>query len=126
MRYPTLALDLVRRATRRLMVFQSMTLPGEVRDVVPPDVPLNRRELMLQEAWPKMAFVEHRVADDESNWWVPNTSCVEALLRSAGFEVLSRPEHEFYVCKPVLVPAESSRDLARITTISAARDCSGP
>ncbi|WP_116809162.1 TIGR04290 family methyltransferase [Steroidobacter cummioxidans] len=126
LRYPALALDLVRRATQRLMVFQSMTLPGDVRDVVPQDVPLNRRELMLDEAWPKMAFVEHRVADDDSNWWVPNASCVEALLRSAGFEVMSRPEHEFYVCRPVPVPAESSRDLARITTTSAVRDCSGP
>ncbi len=114
LRYPTLALDLVRRATRRLMVFQSMTLPGEARGALPADVPLNRRELMLDEAWPKMAFVEHRVADDDSNWWVPNAACVEGLLRSAGFEVLSRPEHEFYVCRPVSIPEESSRDLARI------------
>jgi len=126
LRYPTLALDLVRRAVRRLMAFQSMTMPGAERDVVPPDVPLHRRELMLEEAWPKMAFVEHRVADDESNWWVPNASCVEALLRSAGFEVLARPEHEFYICGPVPVPEESRRDLARITTISTARGCNGP
>jgi tRNA (mo5U34)-methyltransferase len=126
LRYPTLALDLVRRAVQRLMVFQSMTMPGVERDVVPPDVPLNRRELMLEEAWPKMAFVEHRVADDESNWWVPNASCVEALLRSAGFAVVARPEHEFYVCRPVPVPEESSRDLARITTISTGRGCNGP
>jgi tRNA (mo5U34)-methyltransferase len=120
LRYPTLALDLVRRATRRLMVFQSMTLPGAVREEVPRDVPLNRRELMLDEAWPKMAFVEHRVADDDSNWWVPNASCVEALLRSAGFEVIARPEHEFYVCRPVSIPERSSRELTRITTLSTA------
>jgi len=121
LRYPTLALDLVRRATQRLMVFQSMTMPGEMRDDAPPDVPLNRRELLLAADWPKMAFVEHRLADDPSNWWVPNATCVEALLRSAGFEVISRPEHEFYVCRPVAVPEESSRDLTRITTISTAR-----
>lgn len=126
LRYPTLALDLVRRATQRLMVFQSMTLPGPPPDRTPPDVPLNRRELMLDESWPKMAFVEHRVADDESNWWVPNASCVEALLRSSGFEVIARPEHEFYVCRPAPVPEASTRDLARITTISTGRDCNGP
>jgi hypothetical protein len=40
--------------------------------------------------------------------------CVEALLRSAGFEVISRPEHEFYVCRPVPVPKESRRDLAQV------------
>lgn len=114
LRYPTLALDLVRRVTDRLMVFQSMTMPGEPHDIAPPDVPLNRRELLLEEAWPKMAFVEHRVADDDSNWWVPNASCVEALLRSSGFEVVRRPEHEFYICEPVQVPEESTRDLVRI------------
>lgn len=114
LRYPTLALDLVRRVTDRLMVFQSMTMPGEPREVAPADLPLNRRDLMLADAWPKMAFVEHRVAQDDSNWWVPNASCVEALLRSAGFRVLSRPEHEFYVCEPIHVPKASTRDLARV------------
>ena len=108
------------------MGFQSMTMPGAMREATPPDVPLNRREVMLDESWPKMAFVEHRVADDESNWWVPNASCVEALLRSAGFEVIARPEHEFYVCRPVPVPEASTRDIARITAISTARDYNGP
>jgi tRNA (mo5U34)-methyltransferase len=114
LRYPTLALDLVRRATGRLMVFQSMTMPGESQEPTPLDLPLHRRDEMLRESWPKMALVEHRVADDDSNWWVPNAPCVEALLRSAGFEVLSRPEHEFYVCCPVAVPEQSGRDLAHL------------
>ena len=118
LRYPTLALDLVRRAVRRLLVFQSMTMPGEPRGMVPTDVSLEERHLMLDAAWPKMAFVEHRVEDDDSNWWVPNASCVEALLRSAGFRVSARPEHEFYVCQPVDVPKASTRDLARIAAVT--------
>lgn len=47
--------------------------------------------------------------------------CVEALLRSAGFEVISRPEHEFYVCRPVPVPKESRRDLAQVQAAMTAR-----
>jgi hypothetical protein len=47
-----------------------------------------------------MAFIEHCVAGGESNWCVPNSAGVEALLRSAGFEVLLHPEHESYVCIP--------------------------
>jgi tRNA (mo5U34)-methyltransferase len=117
LRYPTLALDLVRRATSRLMVFQSMTMPGEPREPVPADLPLHRREQMLSEAWPKMAFVEHQVAQDDSNWWVPNAACVEAMLRSAGFEVLSRPEHEFYVCRPVTIAEASRRDLENLQAL---------
>jgi tRNA (mo5U34)-methyltransferase len=120
LRYPMLALDLVRRVTNRLMVFQSMTMPGDAPDQAPPDLPLNCREEMRGDGWPKMAFVEHRVAADDSNWWVPNANCVEAILRSAGFEVVARPEHEFYVCRPVPVPAESGRDLAQMRAAIAA------
>jgi tRNA (mo5U34)-methyltransferase len=114
LRYPTLALDLVRSVTGRMMVFQSMTLPGESQQATPPDLPMEQREEMLQGYWPKMAFVEHRVENDESNWWVPNAMCVEALLRSSGFEVASRPEHEFYMCRPVEIPKQSRRDLAQV------------
>jgi len=101
LRYPLLALDLVRRATKKLLVFQTMTMPGlEVSDA-PPDLPLNARDEMLDAGWPKMAFIEHRVADDPTNWWAPNHACVEAVLRSSGFRVVARPEHEFYFCEPV-------------------------
>jgi tRNA (mo5U34)-methyltransferase len=101
LRYPALALDLVRRATGRLMMFQSMTMPGHAMADIPRSVPLDRRELLLQEGWPKMAFVEHRLAEDPTNQWVPNAACVEALLRSAKFEIVAQPEHEFYLCRPV-------------------------
>jgi tRNA (mo5U34)-methyltransferase len=114
LRYPTLALDLVRSVTGRMMVFQSMTMPGESQRATPADLPMERREEMLGDYWPKMAFVEHRVENDASNWWVPNAMCVEALLRSSGFEVISRPEHEFYMCRPVDIPKESRRDLAQV------------
>ncbi len=114
LRYPTLALDLVRGVTARMMVFQSMTMPGESQRATPPDLAMDQREQMLEDHWPRMAFVEHRVENDASNWWVPNAMCVEALLRSSGFEVISRPEHEFYVCRPVDVPKESRRDLAQV------------
>ncbi len=38
--------------------------------------------------------------NDPTNWWAPNHAAVEALLRSAGMRVLSRPGHEIYVCEP--------------------------
>jgi tRNA (mo5U34)-methyltransferase len=45
-----------------------------------------------------MQFIEHRFADDPTNWWVPNAACAEAMLRNAGFEILSRPEEEVWLC----------------------------
>jgi hypothetical protein len=32
---------------------------------------------------------------------VPNSACVEALARSAGLEVVERPGHEIYLCRPL-------------------------
>lgn len=115
LRYPTLALDLVRRATRRLMMFQSMTMPGRDTVVPPPDLSLDERERLQEPGWPKMAFIERRVAGDATNWWAPNHACVEALLRSAGFRVVDRPEHEFYLCEPTADPRHLDlRELERV------------
>jgi tRNA (mo5U34)-methyltransferase len=47
-----------------------------------------------------MAFIEHALEDDPTNWWAPNHACVEAMARSAGFRVVARPGHEIYVCEP--------------------------
>ncbi len=115
LRYPTLALDIVRRLTKRLMMFQTMTMPGEEVHDPPVDLPLDERTEFLEPGWPKMAFIEHRVAGDATNWWAPNHACVEALLRSTNFEVIDRPEHEFYLCRPV--PGEAPADLDRILEI---------
>jgi len=46
-----------------------------------------------------MHFIEHRYSGDPTNWWIPNRACTEAMLRSAGFDVLARPEEEVYVCR---------------------------
>jgi tRNA (mo5U34)-methyltransferase len=100
LRYPLLALDIVAERVQRLLVLQTLTLPGD--DVVsqPANVPFRRRALLTQPGWPKMAFVEHELADDPTNWWVPNHAAVLAMARSAGLEVIDRPGHEIYVCRP--------------------------
>jgi tRNA (mo5U34)-methyltransferase len=44
-------------------------------------------------------FIEHSYAGDPTNWWVPNRACVEAMLRSAGFDIVERAEEEVFVCR---------------------------
>ncbi len=100
LRYPLLGLDIVARKVRRRMVFQTLTMPGEEVCQPPADLPIDGREAMLAPGWPKMAFIERRVAGDPTNWWAPNHAAVEAMLRSAGLAVLARPGHEIYVCEP--------------------------
>ena len=100
LRYPLLGLDIVARRVRRLMVFQTLTMPGEEVHDTPADLDINGRETLLDPGWPKMAFLEHRLAADPTNWWAPNHAGVEAMLRSAGLKVAGRPGHEIYLCEP--------------------------
>jgi tRNA (mo5U34)-methyltransferase len=100
LRYPLLALDLVARTARRLLVLQTLTMPGNERVNPPRDLPIEERERLLEPGWPKMAFVEHRLAGDETNWWAPNAAGVEAMARSAGLEVVERVGHEIWLCRP--------------------------
>jgi len=100
LRYPLLALDLLARRTRRLMVFQTLTMPGATVYEDTADHPITHREPLLDPGWPKMAFIEHRFSGDATNWWVANHAGVEAMLRSSGLRVVQRPAHEIYFCEP--------------------------
>lgn len=100
LRYPLLALDLLAARTRRLMMFQTLTLPGMRVRPDTADCPIEDRTPLLESGWPKMAFIEHRLAGDPTNWWAANHAGVEAMLRSSGLQVLERPGHEMYLCAP--------------------------
>ncbi|MBB4125947.1 tRNA (mo5U34)-methyltransferase [Xanthomonas translucens] len=104
LRHPLLALDIVRRLTRRCLVLQTMTMPGDEVYPAPRDIDMVERGLMRAPGWPTMAFIEHRLADDPTNWWAPNHACVEAMLRSAGFAVDGRIAEETYLCRPLQLP----------------------
>ncbi|HEY1235161.1 MAG TPA: TIGR04290 family methyltransferase [Candidatus Binatia bacterium] len=118
LRYPFLALNIVARKVKRLMVFQTLTIPGKLMNGASSDPSLEEREILLDEKWPKMAFIEGRLAQDPTNWWVPNASCVEALLRSSGLDVVANPAHEIYLCKPAVTdPFEVSADQSELSKV---------
>ena len=100
LRHPLLALDLVREhVVRDLMVFQSMQRGSA--DIAPlePNYPFWDEALFDRPDFPKLHFIEHRYAEDPTNWWIPNAACAEAMLRSAGFIIVAHPEDEVYVCR---------------------------
>jgi tRNA (mo5U34)-methyltransferase len=97
LRYPVLALDLVVEKTRDLLVFQTLTTPDDDVAEQPEDLDIGDRDRLLEAGWPRMTFVEHRLAGDPTNWWVPNAAAVEALLRTAGVDVIARPGHEIWL-----------------------------
>ena len=99
LRYPLLGLDIVTRKVKRLMVLQTLTMPGnEVQ--YQPDHSINERDALLDPGWPKGAFIESSFAGDPTNWWIFNHAGVEALLRSAGMRITGYPGHEIYLCEP--------------------------
>ena len=101
LRHPLLALDLLRNhAVGRLLVFQSMQR-GSPDDFEPePDYPFTEVTLFENPAFPRMYFIEHRYANDPTNWWVPTRSAAAAMLRSAGFVIRAHPDPEVFVCEP--------------------------
>jgi tRNA (mo5U34)-methyltransferase len=100
LRYPLLGLDLVAAKARRLLVFQTLTMPGLEVAETPEDQDFHDRSALEAPGWPRMAFIEKKLAGDATNWWAPNHAGVEAMLRSSGLRVRSRPAGEIYVCEP--------------------------
>jgi tRNA (mo5U34)-methyltransferase len=101
LRHPLLALDLLRQhAVRHTLVLQSMLRGSAATTAWADDYPFADRAPFDQPDWPKLHFVERRYAGDDSNWWIPNTACAEAMLRSSGFRVTARPDPEVFVCEP--------------------------
>ncbi|RUX30766.1 TIGR04290 family methyltransferase [Mesorhizobium sp. M2A.F.Ca.ET.042.01.1.1] len=109
LRHPLLALDLIRaHVASDLMIFQSMQRGSN--EVLPLEQNYHfwTRDLFDRPEFPKLHFIEHRYADDPTNWWIPNRACTEAMLRSAGFEILLHPEDEVYFCRTSGEPAGSA------------------
>jgi len=100
LRYPMLALDIVAQKVKRMMVFQTLTMPGKEVYTNTDGLDIESREPMLEPGWPKMAFIEHRFAGDPTNWWAPNHACVEAMLRASGLKVAKALPHELYLAEP--------------------------
>ncbi len=99
LRHPLLALDIVAQRVRGRLVLQTLTLPGDEPVDPPADLPLDDRARLLEPGWPAMAFVEHSMAGDPTNWWLANESAVEAMVRSTGLRIVDRPGHEMWVCE---------------------------
>jgi tRNA (mo5U34)-methyltransferase len=100
LRHPLLALDLLHdHVTKDLLVFQSMQRGSREPWQPQENYPFSETGVFENEDYPKMHFVEKCYSGDWTNWWIPNRSCVEAMLRSSGFTILEQPELEVYICR---------------------------
>jgi tRNA (mo5U34)-methyltransferase len=100
LRHPLLALDLIHEhVARDLLLFQSMQRGDSRIDQLDKDYDFWTTKQFDSAGYPKLHFIEHRYAEDPTNWWAPNRACVEAMLRSSGFVIAAHPEDEVYLCR---------------------------
>jgi tRNA (mo5U34)-methyltransferase len=108
LRHPLLALDLIHEhAARDLRVFQSMQRGSNEIEPLEADYPFTAAEVFDRPGFPKLHFIEQCYAGDPTNWWAPNRACSEAMLRSAGFAIIARPEEEVFICRRQELPGGS-------------------
>jgi tRNA (mo5U34)-methyltransferase len=100
LRHPLLALDLIHEhVARDMLVFQSMLRGSEEVEPLRDDYQFWETGVFDDPSFPRMYFIERSYSGDPTNWWVPNRACAEAMLRSAGFAIVARPESEVFVCR---------------------------
>lgn len=110
LRHPLLALDLLYdTVVKDVLIFQSMLRGSEEVEPVKADYDFWKTEIFEKPGFPKMFFIEHRYSQDPTNWWIPNRACMEAMLRSAGFEIIDHPEAEVYICRRAELPDDQPR-----------------
>jgi tRNA (mo5U34)-methyltransferase len=89
---PLGVLEEVGRVCRDAVIVETEVIPEDPRNVI--YVRQGPRGQVRVTACHKgmMKFIERdELNNDGSNWWVPDTECVLAMLRTAGFEYFSRP-----------------------------------
>jgi tRNA (mo5U34)-methyltransferase len=117
LRHPLLALDLIRQhVVKDLIVVQSMVRGSESAGEVSDDYDFWVTENFDDPSFPRLYFIEKRYSGDPTNWWIPNRSGLEAMLRSAGFEIIDSPESEVHICRrskstAVIDPTEELKEI---------------
>lgn len=100
LRYPLFALDKVIKKVSGRLLFQTMTRGSDTVRAWKDNYTFWDRDIFLDPNFPAMYFIEKSYSNDYTNWWIPNTAAVEAMLRSSGLEIMSHPESETWICEP--------------------------
>jgi tRNA (mo5U34)-methyltransferase len=116
LRHPLLALDLLyEHVAGDVLIFQSMLRGSPGLRTIAADFDFSERDHFDDPRYPRMHFVEHAYAGDPTNWWIPNRAAAEAMLRSAGFDIVAHPEDEVFVCRRgPTPPAHVARDEGKL------------
>lgn len=111
-RYPLLALDCLSRLHCHTLILQTMTTNHHSRGF--PELIDHNDPAFDKPNFPGCQFIEGTLRGDWSNWWKPNASAVEAMLRAAGFDEIQRIGPEWWTARGTdRQPNEQYQQLAR-------------
>ena len=102
LRHPLLALDLIHEhVARRPAGVPVHAARQRPRSMPSPRTTRSARPDVFDEPGLSASCTSSSTATPaiRTNWWIPNRACVEAMLRSAGFEILDHPEEEVFLCR---------------------------
>ena len=106
LRYPLLALDTIVKKVKGKLFFQSMLRGSAAQYQSQENYDFWNMEVFADRDFPCTYFIEKSYSNDPTNWFIPNRSGAEAMLRSAGLDIIDHPEAETWVC----VPGKTQRD----------------
>jgi tRNA (mo5U34)-methyltransferase len=67
---------------------------------VKPNYDFWNKKIFTDPDFPAAYFIENSYSNDQTNWFIPNRSGAEGMLRSAGLQIVAHPEPETWVCEP--------------------------
>lgn len=100
LRYPLLALDKLAKKVAGKLYFQTMLRGSTDSYDAAEDYHFWKTDVFSHSAFPAAYFIEKCYSHDPTNWFIPNRSGAEAMLRSAGLVIVEHPETETWVCVP--------------------------
>jgi tRNA (mo5U34)-methyltransferase len=100
LRYPIYALDKIVKKVGKQLIFQTMIRGSLEARTWAKDYGFWNKQPFADPDFPCMYFIEHSYANDPTNWLIPNRGGIEAILRSAGLNLVDHPEAETWICEP--------------------------
>jgi len=102
LKYPGLVLDRLAEMTRVRIFIHSDILdsprPSPVRKAT--DSNATDHELVEGPDLPRLTFIEDLFNEDATNWWLPNTAGLAALVRSSGLRIIDQPHPHIFIAEP--------------------------
>ena len=104
LRYPLIVLDKLSEITKEKLIFQT-EIRGTPTITNPSSTPKplrleddydgNEKQIFEHPDFPKMFFIEKKYNHDYTNWWFCNDTGIVSILRSAGFQNITKSGNVF-------------------------------